>query len=127
MKGLEEARQRYKPTESQASQPLRDEATSLPLATQASARRGITRRSKASARALASESPIIAATSVNDFIQSQLNAASSFTLLEHHFLANINAAWWKLNDYYTRTDDTPIYRLAVFLHLLLKWRWFERH
>jgi hypothetical protein len=21
----------------------------------------------------------------------------------------------------------PIYRLAVFLHPLLKWRWFERH
>jgi hypothetical protein len=127
MKGLEEARQRHKPTESQASQPLRDEATSPPPATQASARRGIIRRSKASARALASETPINAATSVDDFAQSQLDAASSFTSLEHHFSANINAAWQKLNEYYTRTDDTPIYRLAVFLHPLLKWRWFERH
>jgi hypothetical protein len=70
MKGLEEARQRYKPTESQASQPLRDEATSLPLAIQASARRSIIRRSKVSARALASETPINIATSVNDFVQS---------------------------------------------------------
>jgi hypothetical protein len=92
MKGLEEARQRHKPTESQALRPLRDEATSLPLVTQVSARRGITRRSKASARALASESPIAAATSVDDFAQSQLNAASSFTSLEHHFSANIKAA-----------------------------------
>jgi hypothetical protein len=65
------------------------------------------------------------ATVVDDFAQSQIDA--NLTSLEHHFLANINAAWQKLNDYYTRTDHTPIYRLAVFLHPLWKWRWFERY
>jgi hypothetical protein len=62
---------------------------------------------------------------VDDFVQSQIGA--SFTTLEHHFSANINAAWQKLDQYYTRTDDTPIYRAAVFLHPLLKWRWFDRY
>lgn len=61
---------------------------------------------------------------MDDFAQSQINA--DFVTLEHHFSTNINAAWQKLNDYYTRTDNTPIYRAAVFLHLRLKWRWFER-
>jgi hypothetical protein len=62
---------------------------------------------------------------VDDFAQSQIDA--NFTSLEHHFTANINAAWQKLNEYYTLTDDTPIYRAAVFLHPLLKWRWFDRY
>jgi len=61
----------------------------------------------------------------DDFAQSQIG--TSFTSLEHHFSANINAVWQKLNAYYTRTDDTPIYRAAVFLHPLLKWRWFDRY
>jgi hypothetical protein len=54
----------------------------------------------------------------DEFAQSQIGA--NFTSLEHHFSANINAAWQKLDDYYTRTDDTVIYRAAVFLHPLLK-------
>jgi hypothetical protein len=62
---------------------------------------------------------------VNDFVQSQIDM--DFTVLERHFSTNINAVWPKLNDYYTRTDATPIYRVAVFLHPRLKWRWFERH
>jgi hypothetical protein len=62
---------------------------------------------------------------VDDFAQSQINA--NFTSLKHHFLANINAAWQKLDEYYNRTDDTVIYRATVFLHPLLKWRWFERY
>jgi hypothetical protein len=40
---------------------------------------------------------------------------------------NLNAAWQKLDDYYTRTDATPIYRAAIFLHPTMKWRWFERY
>jgi hypothetical protein len=60
-------------------------------------------------------SQIIAA---DDFAQSQIGA--SFTTLEHHFSTNINAVWQKLNDYYTKTDATPIYRAAVFLHPHLK-------
>jgi len=62
---------------------------------------------------------------VDAFAESQIGA--TFTTLEHHFSANINAAWQKLDQYYTWTDDTPIYRAAVFLHPLLKWRWFDRY
>jgi hypothetical protein len=46
---------------------------------------------------------------------------------QHHFNHNINAAWQKLDYYYNLSDDTPIYRAAVFLHPRMKWRWFERH
>jgi hypothetical protein len=59
------------------------------------------------------------------FAESQIHAR--FLSLEHHFNHNINAAWQKLDDYHNRTDATPIYRAAVFLHPRLKWRWFERY
>jgi hypothetical protein len=86
---------------------------------------------KASARATAAESDITTPATtqltdvrVDDFAQSQLDA--SFTTHEHHFSHNINAAWQKLDAYYTRTDATSVYRAAVFLHPRLKWRWFEK-
>jgi hypothetical protein len=59
-------------------------------------------------------------TLVGDFAQSQIDAV--FTTFERHFSHNINAAWLKLNDCYTRTDATLIYRAAVVLHPSLKWR-----
>ena len=62
---------------------------------------------------------------VDDFAESQIDA--NFTSLEHHFTANINAAWQKLNQYYTLTDETSIYRAAEFIHPLLKWRWFDKY
>jgi len=140
MKGLEDARQRHLPAESQNTEGLSNRSTppalSPPL-TQPPARPTNTQRrrrtpvSKASARATAAESDIetsvttqLTGARVDDFAQSQLGA--SFTTLEHHFSHNINAAWQKLDAYYTRTDATPIYRAAVFLHPRLKWRWFEK-
>jgi hypothetical protein len=82
---------------------------------------------------VASESDIATAAagqidaSADDFAQSQIDERFNFLTLEKHFNYNLNAAWQKLDDYYTRTDATPIYRLAVVLHPRLKWRWFERH
>lgn len=35
---------------------------------------------------------------------------------EHHFKNNINLAWAKLNEYYTHTDDSPVYLAATVLH-----------
>ena len=67
------------------------------------------------------------ATSAKGFAQSQIDERFNFLTLEKHFSHNLNAAWQKLDDYYNRTDATPIYRAAVFLHPRLKWRWFERH
>lgn len=142
MKGFEDARQRHRPAESY-TQDLASQPPPSPPATQHPTRPTNTRRrqraptGRASASATtataASESHIaLLATpaasqiiTVDDFAQSQISA--SFTTLEHHFSANINAAWQKLDEYYTRTDDTPIYRAAVFLHPLLKWRWFDRY
>jgi hypothetical protein len=142
MKGFEDARQRHRPAESY-TQDLASQPLPSPLATQQPARPTNTRRRQRAPTGRASASATTAAASsesdiallatpaasqiitVDDFAQSQISA--SFTTLEHHFSANINAAWQKLDEYYTRTDDTPIYRAAVFLHPLLKWRWFDRY
>jgi hypothetical protein len=141
MKGLEEARQRHRPVESQLHEPPSRALSLLP--TQHAVRQTNIRRrqrvpvgrgsTSTTTAAVASERDIATPTSleasqiiaVDDFAQSQIGA--SFTTLEHHFSTNINAAWQKLNDYYTKTDATLIYRAAVFLHPYLKWRWFERH
>ena len=45
---------------------------------------------------------------------------------EHHFAININLAWLKLNDYYVKTDATPLYVTAVVLHPRYKKRWFNK-
>lgn len=50
----------------------------------------------------------------------------SQTTSEHHLSTNINAGWQKLNDYYMKRDDTPVYIWAVVLHPRMKWRWIER-
>lgn len=44
---------------------------------------------------------------------------------EHHFSIHINLAWQKLNDYYNKTDDTPLYVTVVVLHPRYKRKWFE--
>jgi hypothetical protein len=49
----------------------------------------------------------------------------SLLTTEHHFSININLAWQKLDEYYTKTDDTPLYVTAVVLHPRFKRRWFE--
>jgi hypothetical protein len=142
LEGFEGARQRHKPFESQISidPPNRANSPTLsPPPTQSQTRPTNTRRrqrapiGEASARAttaaVTSKSDITTPaasqiTAVDDFVQSQINA--DFVTLEHHFSTKINAAWQKLNDHYTRTNTTPIYRAAVFLHPRLEWRWFER-
>ena len=45
---------------------------------------------------------------------------------EHHFSINIKLAWQKLDSYYTRLDNTPLYVAAVVLHPRMKWSWIER-
>jgi hypothetical protein len=50
-----------------------------------------------------------------------------YLALQRHFSANIRRGWKKLDKYYNKTDVTPIHRVAVLLHLRLKWRWFERY
>ena len=46
---------------------------------------------------------------------------------EHHFKFNVNLAWQKLNEYYERLDDTPVYTAALVLHPRYNWAWIQRH
>jgi hypothetical protein len=42
-----------------------------------------------------------------------------------HLRININLGWEKLNKYYTRLDETPIYYTALALHPAFRWGYFE--
>lgn len=44
---------------------------------------------------------------------------------EDHFSINIKLAWAKLNEYYAKLDNSPVYVAAVVLHPCHKWRWLE--
>jgi hypothetical protein len=43
-----------------------------------------------------------------------------------HFKASVNLGWKKLNYYYNLSDNTPAYRLAIFLHPHYRFKWFEK-
>ena len=45
---------------------------------------------------------------------------------QHHFTTSINLGWQKLNDYYSKLDETPVYVAAVVLHPRMKWRYLEK-
>src|ERR1700716_1252144 len=42
-----------------------------------------------------------------------------------HFRIGINLAWDKLDEYYQRLDEMPIYCTAMALHLAYRWDWFD--
>ena len=42
-----------------------------------------------------------------------------------HFKINMNLAWKKLNEYYEKLDETPVYYAAVALHPAYRWAYFE--
>ncbi|KAG7001716.1 hypothetical protein FocnCong_v011310 [Fusarium oxysporum f. sp. conglutinans] len=42
-----------------------------------------------------------------------------------HFRIGINLAWEKLDEYYRRLDETPIYYTAMALHPAYRWDWFD--
>lgn len=42
-----------------------------------------------------------------------------------HFRININLGWLKLNEYYERLDESPVYYTAVALHPAYRWDYFE--
>ena len=54
-------------------------------------------------------------------------AALGYLSAERHFSTNINLGWQKLDEYYTKLDQSPIFCAAVVLHPRQKWRWFEKH
>ncbi|KAM0742766.1 hypothetical protein ACQRIT_002943 [Beauveria bassiana] len=44
-----------------------------------------------------------------------------------HFKVGINLAWEKLDKYYCKLDETPIYYAALALHPAYRWDWFTDH
>ncbi|RKK77232.1 hypothetical protein BFJ70_g17135 [Fusarium oxysporum] len=42
-----------------------------------------------------------------------------------HFKVNINLCWKKLDKYYSRLDETPVYYAAIALHSAYRWGYFE--
>lgn len=42
-----------------------------------------------------------------------------------HFKVNINLGWDKMNDYYTKLDETPAYYASAILNPVSRWAYFE--
>ncbi|RKK81789.1 hypothetical protein BFJ71_g15456 [Fusarium oxysporum] len=42
-----------------------------------------------------------------------------------HFRININLGWDKLNEYYTKLDETPAYYASAILNPASRWGYFE--
>jgi len=42
-----------------------------------------------------------------------------------HFRTNINLGWSKMDEYYSRTKESPAYVAALVLHPQYKWQWIE--
>ena len=51
---------------------------------------------------------------------------SSILTSQHHFATSINLGWQKLNEYYDKLDETPVYVAAVVLHPRMEWRYLEK-
>jgi hypothetical protein len=48
------------------------------------------------------------------------------TLKYRMLCVGINLAWQKLDEYYSKTDQSPVYVAAVVLHPGLKWKWLKK-
>ena len=66
---------------------------------------------------------------IMDFLFLKFKTAAAETEFEEesHFKAGIDCGWKKLEDYYLRTDETPVYRAALALHPSYGYDYFERH
>jgi len=52
---------------------------------------------------------------------------SNATSISSAFYSTVDAAWCKLNKYYTLTDRSTIYVISIILHPCMKMRYFQRH
>jgi hypothetical protein len=48
------------------------------------------------------------------------------TLKYRMLCVGINLTWQKLDEYYLKTDLSPVYVAAVMLHPGLKWKWLKK-
>ena len=134
---FEQARERYLPkatlsyrsqqADSQPSTPSSPLATPSPTPVR-------TIRSSQSIPIPRTSAPTDSPTSQNELVVSkeqisELGDAEDDEMLESqkHFSTNINLGWQKMDNYFNKTDATPIYRAAVVLYPRLKWHWFEKY
>jgi len=63
-----------------------------------------------------------------DYILAHLEAAKEKPTYTDapYFKACVNLGWWKLDQYYLKTDLNPAYIMSVFLHPQYKLRWFKK-
>jgi hypothetical protein len=52
---------------------------------------------------------------------------SNGTAITSAFYSTVDAAWSKLNKYYSLTDRSPIYVVSIILHPCIKMRYFQHH
>ncbi|KAM3554984.1 hypothetical protein ARSEF4850_006205 [Beauveria asiatica] len=63
-----------------------------------------------------------------EFLLAKLEKAKAVVLQypePEHFKVNINLAWKKLDEYYNKLDETPIYYTSLVLHPAYRWGYFE--
>jgi len=61
-----------------------------------------------------------------DFLLEHIERAKlEYEHLNKHIYSSLNNAWYKLNNYYSLTDMSPIYIAGVVLNPQLKWSYFE--
>ncbi|KAM0664329.1 hypothetical protein ACQRIU_006912 [Beauveria bassiana] len=63
-----------------------------------------------------------------EFLLAELEKAKAKVLQypePEHFKVNINLAWKKLDEYYNKLDETPIYYTSLALHPAYRWGYFE--
>lgn len=64
-----------------------------------------------------------------DYLFTKFRQATEETRFEEpsHFKSGIDCGWTKLEDYYLKTDRTPVHRAALALHPSYGYDYFERH
>lgn len=64
-----------------------------------------------------------------DYLFVKFKQAAEETQFEEpsHFKSGIDCGWVKLEDYYVKSDRTPVYRAALALHPSYGYDYFERH
>jgi hypothetical protein len=63
-----------------------------------------------------------------DMLLSRLEGIKSNAgTITSQFSATVDAAWAKLNKYYTLTDRSPIYVVSIILHPCMKMKYYARH
>ena len=63
-----------------------------------------------------------------EFLLAQLEKAKAMVNQypePEHFSVNINLGWKKLDEYYNKLDETPIYYTSLALHPAYRWGYFE--